>query len=566
MKPMNFKRELKWFLQMVFGVWLVHLFTYNHFGNESLGLILFPVLLALGLRTVLAPRFASHVVLVLMVGLNEVSEVKYFFSQKVLESQDFGLLTMATQVSSYLPIKSLLVILIALGTLFIPYKKFQLNLKMLPLVVLLIMGHHTYATNMGFMRATNKFLDTYGNIKFELFSLRDNIKKNGILLHLSQTLSIGNKLEKGPHKFYDNLKNNPSVKAPTKGLAGSDIFLVVCESCFFEEKKDSPFNNDMRLLLQKGYQHISMISPAYGGGTSEAEFELITGLPSKVLPGIKFQLYATSFSEKAQGLPSLAQELGYTSFYYHNANALHWRRDEVIKKFGYDGAFFMQDMDFKDVEGWARDYYLYNKALTQYAEGIKANVPVFSQLMTVYTHGSYKDHEGDNGLADYTQRISLSVKDYLEFEKKAIEMAQANGRSIAFFVVGDHKPSLNQNFYASNTLSPRTYSSNLEAATKNDYRLNSDLDAKGLVETGTVPMFIKTAGKDKNLTAEIEAPLQNKPFFCFPGYIANEMNTAKSRYFLRLKEICDENSGEVLISPEWQRQNFPVELFAELLF
>jgi phosphoglycerol transferase MdoB-like AlkP superfamily enzyme len=565
---MTFKGELKWFFLMLFGVWLVHFCTYSHYSPESLGLFLFPVLLALVLRTVFTPMFAGHLVLVLMFSLNEISDVKYFFSQKVLESHDFGMLTMASQVSNYLPLQSLLLILAVSGTLFIPYKKFQLTLKLAPLAILVVLGHFNYATNMNFMKATNKALENYANIKFDMFSLRANVRNNGILLHLAQTLSLGNKLEKGTHTFYDGLKRQRNVSnvPSAKGLAGYDIFLIVCESCFFEDKKDSPFHNDMARLTQEGYQHTAMVSPVYGGGTSEAEFELMTGLPSKVLPGIKFQLYATSFSENAQGLPSLTKELGYTSFYYHNSKAIHWRRDQVIKKFGYKDAYFMEDMNFFETNEWARDYYLYNKAVSQYEQSIQSKTPVFNQLMTVYTHGVYKVKNGDNGLADYSHRISLSITDYIEFERKISQLATANGREVAFFLVGDHKPSLSETFYKSATLSPNNFASNLEATLKNDYRFNSDLDVKGLIETGSVPLFIKTVGKNRNLAAELESPLESKPFFCFPGYIASEMDTSKSRYFLRLKEICEENPSQVLISPEWQRKNFPVELFAELLF
>jgi hypothetical protein len=209
---------------------------------------------------------------------------------------------------------------------------------------------------------------------------------------------------------------------------------------------------------------------------------------------------------------------------------------------------------------------LYDKVIAQYEESIKSPAPVFNQLMTVFSHGSYKDTNGDGGVADYNQKVAVSMDDFFKFEKKVLEIANKSGRKVVFFLVGDHKPSLNKAYFQSKTISADYYMAKSEAGKKDDFRFKEDLDARGNQEMGRVPFFVKVSSPDRSIAAEIIKPLQDKPLFCFPGYLANNINLSKSRYFSRLKEVCDKNSALALVTPEWQRTNFPPELFAEQLF
>ena len=551
---------------MLFLLWLSHFCIYNFFGHGAVGLFLFPVLIAFALRAFFTPIFAYHIVLVFVVVLNLVSEVKFLISQKVLSFQDLVYLSQASDVHDFLPLSMKLLIGLTIATLFIPYKKLNFKWQLVPVPVALILGLYIYSTNLNFMANTNLALRKYADIRITFFNLRDNIKGNGILLHLAQTMGMSAKPVKGAHHFYkpNDTGNKRAVASNT--LKGYDIFLVTCESCYFEDDKNSPLHNDFIRLIQEGYSRTSMISPVYGGNTSEAEFELLTGLPSKGLPGNKFQVYGSGFAEHVYSFPGFAKKSGYLSYYYHNTPRVHWNRDVALQKFSFESTYFIEDMNYVKDQIWARDFYLYDKVLAQYEESIKSPTPVYNQLMTVFSHGSYKDVDGDGGVADYNHKIAITLDDYFKFERKLRDIAAKANRQIVIFMVGDHKPSLNKVFFHSKTISPSEYRASDESVEKDDFRFTENITPSGLIEIGRVPFFVKVIGKDTRLASEIIKPLADKPLFCFPGYLASEIDITKSQFFARLKEVCDGHSPVALASPEWQRGIFTPQLFAEQLF
>lgn len=564
---MTFKREMKLFWAMIFGLWLSHFCIYNFIGPGVAGLFLFPIILAFALRVVFTPIFAYHFVLVLTIILNLISEVKFFYSQKVLSVQDLMYMNQAADVHDFLPIPTLLVIVVALSTLFIPYKKFNFSWKAIPVAGLMIFAHFAYAGDIKTAAVMNAFLNKYADIRLSLYNLRDNVRGNGILLHLTQTLAMSAKPEKGPHNFYAETKTTSDSIALAKAIKGYDIFLINWESGYFDQNSNSPLHNDFKRLIESGYQITSMISPVYGGNTSEAEFELMTGMPAKGLPGIKFQLYGSSFSEEASTLPKYAKNFGYRSYYYHNTPKVHWNRDVALPKFNFEKVFFVEDMNTAfDMDTWVRDYFLYNKVLSQYKESIKSPGPVFNHIMNVYSHGFYTEKDGDGGLADFNSKISISMDDYFKFEQEAIETAKLAGRKAVFFIVGDHKPSLNKTYFQTKTVSPTHYIAMSDAATKNDFRFKENLNSQGLLEIGRVPFFIKIFDGKKMDNSLLIKPLADKPLFCFPAFLFNENKEPASSYFVRLRGVCEEASPQTLINPDWQRSIFPPELFAEQLF
>lgn len=531
-----------------------------------MGLFLFPVLVAIALRSVFTPIFAYHVVLVSTVVLNLVSEVKFSVSQKVLSFQDLVYLSQASEVHDFLPLPILIIIALAIATLFIPYKKLNFKWQLIPVPIALVLALHTYSTNLHFMANTNKALAKYADIRLNFFNLRDNIKGNGILLHLAQTMSMSVKPEKGAHNFYGTRAVAAKSAPPKNNLMGYDIFLVTCESCYFEDDKKSPLHNDFARLIQDGYQRTTMISPVYGGNTSEAEFELLTGLPARGLPGIKFQVYGEGFAEKVYSFPGFAKKSGYASYYYHNTPSVHWNRDVALEKFSFDDTYYIEDMNPPEDLRWVRDFYLYDKVLAQYEESIKSPAPVYNQLMTVFSHGSYPDKDGDGGIADYNQKVKLTMDDYFKFEEKLTTLAKKSGRKVAIFIVGDHKPSLNKAFFQLQTVSHTHFMADEKAAEENDFRFKDTINASGLMETGRVPFFAKILSNDKIKTEELIKPFADKPLYCFPAYLAGEIDITKSQYFARLRDVCEENDRLALVDPLWQRSTFTPQLFAEQLF
>lgn len=267
----------------------------------------------------------------------------------------------------------------------------------------------------------------------------------------------------------------------------------------------------------------------------------------------------------------LLEFAGYVTLFPHQISGPLVRHNQIVPQlegsstYVFNAENFIEDMDFDNSSEWARDSFLYRKVLAQYKESVESRMPTFNQLMTVYTHGSYVNNQGDGGIGDYSHRLSVSMSDYLDFEQKVVELAGASGRNVIFVLVGDHKPALSKTFY-DRDISADYYMSGREAPTKEDYRFSFNLPSEGLMEIGRVPVFIKVvAPKRKNDLDSLNIAL-DKPMYCFPGYLASIMAESQSKYFSRLRDICENNAPRVLMDPEWQRKAFPLEVYAEQIF
>ncbi|MGE5085941.1 MAG: LTA synthase family protein, partial [Bacillota bacterium] len=510
---------------MIFFLWLIHFSIYNHFTWGALLIFTLPFALALGLRVFFTQLFSYHLVLVLFLILNVISETKYFFTRRALTVQDIFYVKQASSVSGFMPLGKGIIIALALLSLFIPYKKWQPQKKFLPALGALVYAVYLYGNSLPVFYATNAALAKL-QIGFNYFSLHDNIKQNGIFAHLIQTLAMDAKPKPGPHNFFANMRQ--PAKALSLSLEGYDIFVITCESCYFEDNPHSLLHNDFDRLLQTGHKLSGVVSPVYGGNTVEAEFEAITGFPANGLPGVKFQLYGKNFSPK-ETLPMSLKRKGYTSYYYHNGVRSIWNRKVALPKFGFEKEFFLRDMKMsQEQSAWPPDSIAYNKVLEQYAISAKSPTPVYNQVMTFYTHGPYPDENGDGGVGIYNHKVKVVVDDYLAFEQKLSEIAKKNGRKIAIFMFGDHKPSLNEVYYKNDTFPKNYFSEGSEALSENDFHLKQDFSSDALTHLGNVSLFFKLLNED---TPAFPSEFANKPIYCLPAMIANLTGTNSSKYF-----------------------------------
>lgn len=451
-----------------------------------------------------------------------------------------------------------IIIGLALLSLFTPYKKWQPQKKYLPALVAILVAIYGYGNSLVVFDSTNSALAKM-DIGFNYFSPHDNIKQNGIFAHLIQTLAMNATPKAGPHHFLANLK--PAQKNLAPSLEGYDIFVITCESCYFENQANSLFHNDFSRLLASGYKLSSLVSPVYGGNTAEAEFEIMTGFPANGLPGVKFQLYGKNFSPK-ESLPILLKRNHYKSYYYHNGNPSSWNREEALPKFGFEKEFFLDDMT-KESISWPQDAVLYNKVLDLYANDAKSPTPVYNQIMTFYSHGPYNDEHGDGGIGSYNQKVKVVVEDYLAFEQKLSEIAKQNGRKIAVFIFGDHKPSLNEVFYKNDTFPKNYFSEGAQALSENNFHLRQDFTPADLSHVDKVSVFFKLINEK---TPDFPKTFADKPIYCLPAMIANSTRTATSKYYNQLFNLCTENSPVALADPTWQREIFSEAVYSDFLF
>lgn len=178
---------------------------------------------------------------------------------------------------------------------------------------------------------------------FLSWDLPFNAKRNGVYYHILQT-GVKRSVPKPDRvemealtKFTATLSVNGDFHRPRK------IIFILCESCWYDE---SHFRDVFEPLLSIDFQPFRALSPVYGAGTANSEFEFLTGLSSysSVLTGIVYQGYANDFRNTSESLPRALSRVGYLSFSLHNNSASFWQRNIVYKKLGFHHFFSLEDM------------------------------------------------------------------------------------------------------------------------------------------------------------------------------------------------------------------------------
>lgn len=541
---------------MALASFLLQLFTFNKTGLAKL---IIPLLLYFSLITLLKPRFAALFVLLLEGFLLRIHILKVSQTNTSLVATDLMNLKQAFAVSSYVNPGIMFVgvglVLVAIWTLL---KGLNFRLRYFPFVLctaLIISLEHSGGDNI--KKNIDKVYAAAG-VTYAIWDFKYNVEDNGILTHLVQTLSTSYLPPKGPHSFYQ--QNPPARSDNAKLLDKTDVFLILCESCY--TSKDDRFKTPLAYLKDLGFQFTSVISPVYGGGTAEAEFEVLTGLPSTNLPGIKYQYYGDRFRFNSSTLISNFNANGYQSLALHNYHSFFWRRKDVYPGFGFEHSYFIDEMNWPG-KGLPPDQLLYDKAFEQYSLRSRSHKPLFFFLATMSSHGPYEEIQNDGGKAAYFAKMESTVGYFKNFYAQVLAESQRQGRSVVFILFGDHKPAVTPALFYSGVLD-QTYFKDADPHSA-QFRFG-ELSAKQKISLGEVPLLI---GGNSPVIKEIQnhllSQVTDKPLFCLPAVISNEQSLS-SDYLRSLSSLCDRHSAEDMINPPSIKGMFPRELYSELLF
>ncbi|WP_025785857.1 LTA synthase family protein [Sporosarcina sp. D27] len=200
-----------------------------------------------------------------------------------------------------------------------------------------------------------------------------------------------------------------------------------------------------------------LLSPTFGGGTSNVEFEVLTGFSNNFLPvgSVPYQQYVKDTQPAA--MPNYLKGLGYDTLAIHPYAKWFWNRENVYKHFGFNE--FLDDKSFKDpiykgpfisdeqvtktiierTEASDDPMFVYAVTMqnhTGYAEDkyekfdVKTTVPediddVFNVLLRSYTQGVY----------DADKALEQLIDHFKDSDEPTV---------IAFF--GDHLPAIGKDY------------------------------------------------------------------------------------------------------------------------
>ncbi len=224
--------------------------------------------------------------------------------------------------------------------------------------------------------------------------------------------------------------------------AFSDLSLVT------DLKTNMPYMPNIR-ALQKNTIKGSLFTSVFGGGTSDTEYEFLTGNSMAVMPqnSVPYQQFVTKPTD------SLARTLkaqGYYNVAIHPNAPSNYKRDMVYPLLGFDE--FLSIEDFKNptlIRNFISDRDSYKKIIEEYKEKGKHN-PVFIFNVTMQNHGGYSDEQlfdDDNTvrLTDHPEFSSTSqylslVRESDKAFQSLIDYFSKQDEHTIVLLFGDHQP------------------------------------------------------------------------------------------------------------------------------
>lgn len=206
--------------------------------------------------------------------------------------------------------------------------------------------------------------------------------------------------------------------------------------------------------LMKQHSSGSVLSPTFGGGTANVEFEALTGFSMKFLKA--GSLPYQQLIDQKDFVPSIVSELEsrkYDSLAMHPYNKVFYKRNRVYDTFGFDKFLHMESMKNKEKTGpYISDESVTNEIIDNLK---KKEQPVFLHAVTMQNHFPY----AEDRYSERSIKVSgLSDKSNIELEVYAegisqsdkalgllVDKLEAFNEPTLVVLWGDHMPILGQN-------------------------------------------------------------------------------------------------------------------------
>lgn len=227
------------------------------------------------------------------------------------------------------------------------------------------------------------------------FDQNRNYKTNGFfvtfLLNMQSAIVLppSGYNEKNINEIIENLESRP-VPAGSSLTEKPNVIVIMSES--FWDPTTIPsleFAEDPMPTVRK-HQNGSILTSTFGGGTSNVEFEALTGFTNMFLPpgSVPYQQY---IKHELPALPRYLDGLGYQTTAVHPYPKWFWNREEVYRHIGFE--------EFMDIDGFDDPLYKgpfvsdeqVTRTLIEQIE--RTEEPLFAYAITMQNHTSYNSNK-----------------------------------------------------------------------------------------------------------------------------------------------------------------------------
>lgn len=330
-------------------------------------------------------------------------------------------------------------------------------------------------------------------VSFSVWSPKETLLANGLFVDL--LLKLHPSIPRPPSNYSKETVNkikasfnftatkSISTKTPNVIIYMMESFSDPIELGIRVNRDPIAFFRSLRRTSPKG----RILTPAYGGNTSNVEFEILTGLKILNLP-ISTAPYHFFVNRPIPALPQVFRDLGYKTFAIHPFYGWFWSRNKAFPYMGFET--FIDVSYFKNIKiigRYTSDYNLVDEIIKI---ANTSESPLFIYALTMSGHGPYDTEISPetrilvkNRIEEPKRRILQNYVDLLYHADKALQRLvsyfETIDRPTLIVAFGDHFPPLGE---AAESLNSKMLTfdgipiSDMQVAVWSNYPLNSNED------------------------------------------------------------------------------------------
>lgn len=294
---------------------------------------------------------------------------------------------------------------------------------------------------------TNMTFDQVRNYKTNGFLLTFLLNMQSAIVLPPRAYSENNVME-----IVDELDVIEQQSNSTEAQKLPNIIVIMSESFWDPTKLVGTTFKEDPMPTVRSHQNGEILSPAFGGGTSNVEFEALTGFTNMFLPrgSVPYQQY---IKNEIPAMPNYLDQLGYQTTAIHPYAKWFWNREEVYKHLGFEKFIDIEGFENPDYKGpFVSDQQVTDSIIS---ETEATDDPSFIFAVTMQNHTSYDADKYENFTVDLETRdevepvFNLMIRSFSQGIADAdaafnnlIDYYAASPEPTVVVFFGDHLPAL----------------------------------------------------------------------------------------------------------------------------